>query len=136
MINNYQRLLYMSYRNYFGFFIVIVLISILSIYIGSKSLYDRLDLVAVSDGNNLVVAFPIVYSDILNEDTMLSINQKNYDYQILQISDLMYDDIRQINYQNYIFQISKKYPLNKIVNVTFYYNKEKIFRKVIKFIKE
>ena len=136
MINNYQRLLNMSYRNYFGFFIVIVLISILSIYIGSKSLYDRLDLVAVSDGNNLVVAFPIVYSDILNEDTMLSINQKNYDYQILQISDLMYDDIRQINYQNYIFQISKKYPLNKIVNVTFYYNKEKIFRKVIKFIKE
>ena len=136
MINNYQRLLNMSYRNYFGFFIVIILISILSIYIGSKSLYDRLDLIAVSDGNNLVVAFPIVYSDILNQDTILSINQKNYDYQILQISDLMYDDVRQINYQNYIFQISEKYPLNKIVNVTFYYNKEKIFRKVIKFIKE
>ena len=136
MINSYQRLLNMPYRNYFGFFIVIVLIFLLSIYIGSKSLYDRLDLVAVSDGNNLVVAFPTVYSDILNEDTILSINQKNYDYQILQISDLMYDDIRQINYQNYIFQISEKYPLNKIVNVTFYYNKEKIFRKVIKFIKE
>lgn len=136
MINSYQRLLNMPYRNYFGFFIVIALIFLLSIYIGSKSLYDRLNLVAVSDGNNLVVAFPTVYSDILNEDTILSINQKNYDYQILQISDLMYDDIRQINYQNYIFQISEKYPLNKIVNVTFYYNKEKIFRKVIKFIKE
>ena len=136
MINSYQRLLNMPYRNYFGFFIVIALIFLLSIYIGSKSLYDRLDLVAVSDGNNLVVAFPTIYSDILNEDTILSINQKNYDYQILQISDLMYDDIRQINYQNYIFQISEKYPLNKIVNVTFYYNKEKIFRKVIKFIKE
>lgn len=136
MINNYQRLLNMHYRNYFGFFVIVSLMIILTIYIFKCSLYEKIDLLAVSDGNNLIVSVPLEYSDTLAYEAILNINGENIDYEITSISELLYDETKQINYQNYFIKINKKYPLNEIVKVTFYYNKEKIFRKVIKFIKE
>ncbi len=136
MINNYQRLLNIPYKNYFGLIIVVGLTIILTIYIATKSLYDRLDLLAVSNGQNLVLAVPIDYSDTLTKGAVLNINKTNYNYNIESVSELLYDEVRQINYQNFIITIDKKYPLNEIVKVTFYYNKEKIIQKVIKFVKE
>ena len=136
MINNYQRLLNIPYKNYFGLIIVVGLTIILTIYIATKSLYDRLDLLAVSNGRNLVLAVPIEYSDTLTKDAVLNINKTKYNYAIESVSELLYDEVRQINYQNFIITIDKKYPLNEIVKVTFYYNKERIIQKVIKFVKE
>ena len=101
MINNYQRLLNIPYKNYFGLIIVVGLTIILTIYIATKSLYDRLDLLAVSNGQNLVLAVPIDYSDTLTKGAVLNINKTNYNYNIESVSELLYDEVRQINYQNY-----------------------------------
>ena len=136
MINNYQRLLNLNYKNYLALIIVIILTIILTVYISTKSLYEKIDLMAVSDGNNLVLAVPVEYSDILLKKAILNIDNQNCNYEIQLVSELLYDEVRQINYQNFVIATNKKYPLNAIVKVTFYYQKEKIIRKVINFIKE
>lgn len=135
MINNYQRLLHIKHHNYFCFFIIISIVIFLSIYICQKSIADYINLQAVSDGNNLLITVPISYSDTIR-NAILKIKNIRMPYTITNISELQYDDTTKINYQIYTLNLNKKYQTNEIVKVTFYYNEEKIIKKLIRFIKE
>ncbi len=135
MINSYQRLLHIPYHNHRSLLVIFAIIVFLSIYILNKDLYDKVDLSSVSDGNYLLVTVPVLYSDTLKE-AQLKIDNEYESYIIIDISDLNYDEYSKTNYQIYTIGINKIYPENQIVKLSFYYNKEKIFKKVIKLIKE
>ena len=113
-----------------------LILTILSIYICQNSLYDRLDLVAISDGDNLIVAVPVTYSDTFKTGESIALGKETYHYSITSISEMQVDLTQQLNYQNFSIKIDKKYPQNQILKITLYYNKEKIIKKVIKLIKE
>ncbi len=136
MVNSYQKLLHLSYRNHVSMVIIFLLIVALTVYLSSNSLWERLDLIGVSDGENLLVSVPVTNSDTFTKMPVLKINNKRISYTITSISELEYDATSQINYQIYTIQVNKKYPLNSVVNLYFYYDQEKIYKKVIKFIKE
>ncbi len=135
MINTYQRLLHISYHNYTIIILLLLVLSGLTFYIFNQDLEDHLNLIAVSDGNNLLVQVPITYSDTI-KGAKLKIKNKDTFYTIAYISELKYDETAQINYQIYALETDNKYVENQIVNVSFYYNKEKIIKKVIRLIKE
>ena len=136
MVNSYQRLLHIKYHNHLCALLIFVLLVILSWYIAKKDMYDKLDILAVSDGENLLLNIPVKYSDTLNESTIISIKNKRYSYKLNSISELLYDEVTKTNYQTFSISIEDKFPLNEIVNVRIYYNKEKIYLKVLKLIKE
>lgn len=135
MINNYQRLLHLKRQNYGPFFLIVILIIALTIYICQNKIYDYANFVAVSDTDNLLVTVPISYSDTIH-NAILKIKNQQYEYTVTNISELLYDANSQTNYQIYTIHIAKKYLPNEMVKVTFYYNQEKIIKKLIRFIKE
>lgn len=51
---------------------------------------------------------------------------------MLDISELKASDY--INYQTYHIKSSKKFDVNEVVEVTFYYNKQRIITKIIELI--
>lgn len=136
MVNSYQKLLHLSYRNHVSIVVIFLLIIVLTVYLSSNSLWERLDLMGISDGENLLVSVPVTNSDTFTKTPVLKINNKRISYTITAISELEYDATSQLNYQIYTIQVSEKYPLNSIVKLSFYYDQEKIYKKVIKFIKE
>lgn len=136
MVNSYQRLLHIKYHNHICALLIFVLLGILSFYIAKKDMYEKLDVYAVSDGENLLLNIPVKYSDTLNEDSLISIKNNRYSYKLNSISELLYDETTKTNYQTFSIHIDKTFPLNEIVNVRIYYNKEKIYFKVLNLIKE
>ncbi len=136
MQNNYQRLLNLKPHNWWALIIVVLATTFLTIYICNHKLYDRLFLIAVSDGVNLNIDVPLTYSDTLHDGAILKINDKKYDYTIQNISEIKYDEIEKINYQTFTINIAKPSFVNEIIKVCFYYNQEKISQKIIQFIKE
>lgn len=126
----------MPYKKYYIVLVLFIILTLLSIYICHESLYDRLDLTAISDGENLIVAVPVAYSDTLKTGDTVVISNQNYHYTITSISDIEANLMQQINYQNFTIKINNQYPQNQILKITFYYNKEKIIKKVIKLVKE
>ncbi|MEG1892391.1 MAG: hypothetical protein RR189_00675 [Bacilli bacterium] len=134
MYNNYQKLLKIKHHNYFLLIVVITLISVFISYISNYKIYDKFNTYGVYKNGAIILNVEMEYSDTLFENNILKINKKEVDYEIVSLSDLLFD--KNINYQEVILKTKETYQENKILNLTFYYNKEKIFKKIINLVKE
>lgn len=132
--NNYQKLLKIKHHNYFLLIVVITLISVFISYISNYKIYDKFNTYGVYKNGAIILNVEMEYSDTLFENNILKINKKEVDYEIVSLSDLLFD--KNINYQEVILKTKETYQENKILNLTFYYNKEKIFKKIINLVKE
>ncbi|MEG0794424.1 MAG: hypothetical protein RSG95_01375 [Bacilli bacterium] len=134
MYNNYQKLLKIKHHNYFLLIVIITLISVFICYISNYKIYDKFNTYGVYKNGAIILNVEMEYSDTLFENNILKINKKEVDYEIVSLSDLLFD--KNINYQEVILKTKETYQENKILNLTFYYNKEKIFKKIINLVKE
>lgn len=134
MYNNYQKLLKIKHHNYFLLIVIITLISVFISYISNYKIYDKFNTYGVYKNGAIILNVEMEYSDTLFENNILKINKKEVDYEIVSLSDLLFD--KNINYQEVILKTKETYQENKILNLTFYYNKEKIFKKIINLVKE
>ncbi|MEG0976962.1 MAG: hypothetical protein RSF02_00225 [Bacilli bacterium] len=132
--NNYQKLLKIKHHNYFLLIVIITLISVFISYISNYKIYDKFNTYGVYKNGAIILNVEMEYSDTLFENNILKINKKEVDYEIVSLSDLLFD--KNINYQEVILKTKETYQENKILNLTFYYNKEKIFKKIINLVKE
>ena len=62
----------------------------------------------------------------------MEINNNEYSYKIDNISNLLNDNYQ--NYQVYTLKTNINLKENEVVQITFYYNKEKIIKKILKII--
>lgn len=136
MYNNYQRLLNIKCHKLSMLLIVFILLIIFSIYLGNLEVYERYNLMGIYKENYLYVNVPLENSDTIIKAEYLCINRKKYKFKISNISDLLYDYSLNVNYQEIIMNIEKVFLENELVNITFYYNKEKLYKKIINIIKE
>lgn len=132
-MDNYRLLLNAPCKKNIIIFLItflLILLIILSCLIDS---FDTYTTYGVYKEGHLFINVPLDNSDEVTKGSIIKINDTQYKYRIVEISDLMVQN--NINYQTYMLYVNKlKLDDNKVENVTFYTTKEKIIKKVIKLI--
>lgn len=127
---NYETLLNIPYKTYKIFLIIVLLIICLFIVICNVEVYDVYNTYGYYDNGSLVVNIPITYSDTLLNGEYFKIDEKTYEIDILTLSDVLVDTNSVINYQVARLALTNDYPQNLVINISIYYNKEKVIKKI------
>lgn len=128
---NYDFLIEIKYHKKIYVFLILIIITILTLLSIKIYAYDTYLTYGVYD-NCLVVNVPTNNSDSVLKGNYLQVDNKKYTYKVKNISELQYQN--EINYQTYEIIIDEKYKTNEVKKITFFYNKEKIIKKIINFI--
>lgn len=107
-------------------FMIIVLLMLLI------DVYDKYDVLGIYDGKDVVLKINKDNSDDIKNSKYLKINNKKVNYQIENISNLKVENY--INYYEVKISTNLKFQENEVVEMTFYNNKEKIIKKIMKII--
>ena len=128
----YKSLYQIPYHKHFvlAFIIIIILISlVISCQIKA---YSSFKTYGIYIDNHLYIDIPINNSDAVQKGEYLKIDDEKYAIEIEEISDLQVEG--SINYQTYSLKSFKEFKNNEVVEITFYYNKQRIIKKIIKLI--
>lgn len=128
---NYCSLLKIKYQTFFLCVVVAGLFVITFILSFILKTYDTYHTLGIYQ-DELVVSIPLENSDAVNNGYYLTINNQDYKYQINKVSEMQ--AINYNNYQDYYLNINKTFQQNEVVEITFYYNKEKLIEKIMKII--
>ena len=129
---NYDELLNIKYKVYNGFLVLIILGIILTVYLFNNEVYDVYNTFGYINNDNLILNIPIEYSDTVVNGEYLMINDKKYNYEILNISEILQSN--NINYQEVTLKFENQFLENMVLNTNIYHTKEKVFNKIKKII--
>ena len=129
---NYDELLNIKYKVYNGFLVLIILGIILTVYLFNNEVYDVYNTFGYINNENLILNIPIEYSDTVVNGEYLMINDKKYNYEILNISEILQSN--NINYQEVTLKFENQFLENMVLNTNIYHTKEKVFKKIKKII--
>lgn len=108
------------------FFIVIVGCIISSFYF---SVYYSSELTALSQSDTLAITYAVDSFDFSVSDAYVEINDKDYDFEIDRYSEVyLYGENY---YQTIYITVPTDFKENEIVDITLFYKKEKIIKKII-----
>lgn len=129
---NYEKLLNIPYKTY-KIFISIIVIGLLILVIALNiEVYDVYNTYAIYKNDNLILNMPITYSDTIKNAKYLKIDDEKHEFHILYISEILLDTSSMTNYQEVVISSDLKLTTNTLVNISIYYNKEKVIEKIKK----
>lgn len=131
---DYETLLNIRIKYGLAYIVISLLFISWTIVILNKEYYDSYQTFGIVDNSIIYINIPLDYSDTLKNGEYLKINNKEYDYQILEISNIEVDSVNYINYQTYAIEIDEELLNNEVLTITFYYNKEKNYQKLKRII--
>ena len=82
----------------------------------------------------MVLNIPINYSDTILKGEYFKIDDEKVDLEVLYVSDILINTDTLVNYQEIIVASKNDYPENLIINISIYYNKEKVLDKIKKLL--
>lgn len=129
---NYYKLKIIKYKNNVIIIIFVGIILIVMILLLFLKSYNSYVTYASFNGENFIVPIKLENSDIISEAKILKIDDKTYNFSISNISEIFNENY--INYQNYEINVPLKLKNNEVKKITFYYKKERMIKKILKFI--
>lgn len=125
---NYKSLLNMNYHRRYILILILFLLILLIFISFIISFYSHYNAYSISDGNYLLIDVPIDNSDALKKGKHIKIDNKKYDYELVEISQVKNNGI--INYQTYKIDVKNKFKKNMVLKTTFYYHRDKVINKI------
>ncbi len=129
---SYDELINIKYHLYHVFIIVTIIVLIISIFLLNIKVYNAFNTKGYIKNNKLVINIPIENSNIIINGKYLKIDNKKYNYEIENISEILLSN--NINYQEVILNIENDFKENTIIDVTIYYDLEKVATKIKRII--
>lgn len=129
---NYYKLRNIKYQNNAIIIIFTGIICILLFLLMVLKSYDSFVTYASFNGISFIVPIKLENSDIISDADILKIDDKTYNFSILNISEIFNENY--INYQNYEITVPAKFKNNEVKKITFYYKKERMIKKILKLI--
>lgn len=129
---NYEKLLNIPYKTYHIFLIIVTGVVIAFLILINIEVSDVYNTYGYIKEGSLVLNIPITYSDTILNGDYLKINEKNYDIELISISNILIEPNNYTNYQEITLRINDSYPENIVVNASIYYSKEKVLTKIKK----
>lgn len=127
---NYEKLLNIPYKSFRVFLIIIANSIIVFISVLNIKVYDVYNTYAIYQNSHLILNIPINYSDTITNAEYFKIDDEKYEFEVLSVSEILVDTNAMINYQEVIISFDKVMPENTIVNVSIYYDQEKVLEKI------
>lgn len=127
---NYEELLNVPYKTGKIFIIITIFIIVGILVILNVEIYDVYNTYAYYREGNMVLNIPINYSDTILNGKYFKIDDEKVDLEVLYVSDILINTDTLVNYQEIIVASKNDYPENLIINISIYYNKEKVFDKI------
>ena len=127
---NYEKLLNIPYKSFRVFLIIMAISIIVFISVLNIKVYDVYNTYAIYQNNHLILNIPINYSDTITNAEYFKIDDEKYEFEVLSVSEILVDTNAMINYQEVIVSYDKVMPENTIVNVSIYYDREKVLEKI------
>ncbi len=130
----YNDLLEIPFLKYSWLTLILGVILFLIIIASLVSSYDTYYIYGTYQNNSFYLDIPVDNSDAIKNGYFLKTQNKIYEYDIKEVSELKnYNDI---NYQTYVitFPTQEKYINNEIEKITFYYKKQRIITKIFDII--
>ena len=131
---NYEELLNIPYKPWKLLITMTIIIIICGLIIINIEIYDVYNTYAYYKEGNIVLNIPINYSDTILNGEYFKIDDEKSDLEVLYVSDILIDTDTLVNYQEVIIASSKNYPENLLINISIYYNKEKVLDKIKKLL--
>ena len=131
---NYEELLNIPYKPWKLLITMTIIIIICGLIIINIEIYDVYNTYAYYKEGNIVLNIPINYSDTILNGEYFKIDDEKSDLEVLYVSDILINTDTLVNYQEVIVASSKNYPENLIINISIYYNKEKVLDKIKKLL--
>lgn len=131
---NYEELLNIPYKPWKLLITMTIIIIICGLIIINIEIYDVYNTYAYYKEGNIVLNIPINYSDTILNGEYFKIDDEKSDLEVLYVSDILINTDTLVNYQEIIVSSAKDYPENLIINISIYYNKEKVLDKIKKLL--
>ena len=131
---NYEELLNVPYKTGKIFIIITIFIIVGILVILNVEIYDVYNTYAYYREGNMVLNIPINYSDTILNGKYFKIDDEKVDLEVLYVSDILINTDTLVNYQEIIVSSKNDYPENLIINISIYYNKEKVLDKIKKLL--
>lgn len=130
---SYRDLINIRYKLFGKILIFILLVILTMIIIFPKKITDVYNTYGYIYNHKLIVNIPIDNPDTISKLKYIRVNDIKYDKNaIINISDVLIDQLTLTNYQEITLSLSKEYQENQILNVSFYFNEEKVLKKLRK----
>lgn len=130
---HYHNLLNMPFKKPIFILGIISISCIISFWTFNQKIYDVYNTLGYINNDYLIVNIPVSSPDTISQMEYIKIDNQKYDLKIASISEIMLDQNSLVNYQELRFKVDKFYE-NQVMNVTIYYNKEKVLEKLKKII--
>ena len=127
---NYEKLLNIPYKSFRVFLIIMAISIIVFISVLNIKVYDVYNTYAIYQNSHLILNIPINYSDTITNAEYFKMDDEKYEFEVLSVSEILVDTNAMINYQEVIISYDKVMPENTIVNVSIYYDQEKVLEKI------
>ena len=131
---NYRDLLNIRYSFKYYIVIIVLIFIILIGYLSNKTITDVYKTVGYVDNTKLILNIPLEYSDTLNKLVYIKVDNDRYYIDDLIISNILLDPESLINYQEVYITPKNTYKENMLMQITIYYNEEKVFTKLWKLL--
>ena len=132
MKSSYYFLQNIKYKNnlfliiFLGIFIILINLSFF------LEIYSYFNTYGIYENGFIKVNILLENSDNITLSDKMKIKNEEYSFKINSISNLLSENYQ--NYQIYTLKTNINLKENEVVKITFYYNKEKIIKKIFKII--
>lgn len=130
MYNKFQDLINLTPQNKL-YSVVVIITVIFMYYLFTVDIYTIFITKGYYKDNMLYMS--IEYNDIpkVNDAVVMSINNDKVKFTINNISEIKLDEYNLINYQDFIIDLDKQYKNNELLDIKMYYNKERVYEKLL-----
>lgn len=112
------------------FIIMIIILIVILLFLFNFQVSNTLKLKGIINNNEIILNLPVKYSDTLIDGKFIKINNTKYLYKITNISPIKIDEQNMINYQTIHLKINEKLYQNQIIDITMFFQKEKLINKI------
>ncbi len=133
---SYEELLRIDCKIYKKILIVVFGIIIIFLLLLNMNFYDVYNTKGYITNNNLILNIPYNYSDTIANGKYLKINNIKYNLKIITVNSPSVDINSNLIYQEIMVKLDENliYNDNTVLNVSIYYNKEKLLDKIKKLL--
>ena len=133
---SYEELLRIDCKIYKKTLIVVFGIIIIFLLLLNMNFYDVYNTKGYITNNNLILNIPYNYSDTIANGKYLKINNIKYNLKIITVNSPSVDINSNLIYQEIMVKLDQNliYNDNTVLNVSIYYNKEKLLDKIKKLL--
>ena len=130
MYNKFQDLINLTPQNKL-YSVVVIITVIFMCYLFTVDIYTIFITKGYYKDNMLYMSVEYNDTSKVNDAVVMSINNDKVKFKINNIGEIKLDEHNLVNYQDYIIDLDKQYKNNELLDIKMYYNKERVYKKLL-----